>query len=458
VVSETGLRRVRVANGVRAVAPVRVRAVAAVDEPALDPGAWAPRRAMLPLWPLMAIFGLMPVWWALGVWYFALPFFGPGLLVLLAARGRVRLPTGTAIWLIFLGIVAVSVTRLAHFNGMLTFGLRFGYLFTAFMVCVYAYNLARDGVPWRRIANPLCLYWLAVVALGWLGVLAPKFGMTSPFQLVLPSGMRSVRFIADISHLDATEYNPQSENPIYRPAAPYPYTNNWGTAYAFLVPFVLAYLAAVKRGRMRVALLVSLPLSLVPAFFTLNRGMFIGLGAGLAYLVARELVRGRIRLLVPVVGLVLLGWLFTLVIPVGDRIQARTSTTDTNLDRFDLYRQTWAAVLHSPLLGFGQPASVDTTHASEPLGTQGMIWQVLYSHGIPATICLYVLLLMIARRLAVAVTPAGRWLSMLPIIAIVITPFYAYLDPNMSVLFCAIGLGLAAVDGPVNREPAGALR
>ena len=81
-----------------------------------------------------------------------------------------------------------------------------------------------------------------------------------------------------------------------------------------------------------------------------------------------------------------------------------------------------------------------------------MLWQVLYSHGIPAAVCVYVLFLLIARRMAAAVSPAGLWLSMLPVIAIVVTPFYSYIDPNMSVLFFAVALGLAAVDGPVNRE------
>jgi O-antigen ligase len=267
---------------------------------------------------------------------------------------------------------------------------------------------------------------------------------------VLPPGLAHERFILDVTHLDATEFNPLSDNPIYRPAAPYPYTNNWGTAYAFLIPFLLAYLSTVRRGTMRIALLISLPLSIVPAFLTLNRGMFIGLGAGLVYLLVRELARGRVRMLLPAAGIILLGLLFTLIIPVGDLIEARTTTTDTNTDRFDLYAQTWAAVVHSPLLGFGQPNSVDTTHAAEPLGTQGMIWQVLYSHGIPATICLYLLFAVIARRMAAAVSPAGRWLSMLPIIAIVVTPFYSYIDPNISVLFYAIAFGLAAVDGPIN--------
>jgi polysaccharide biosynthesis protein PslJ len=436
----------------RAVAAARAKAVAPVEAGVLDRGAWTVRTARLPRWPLTAMFGLMPLWWALGVWYFVWPFFGMLLFALMATRGRVRLPTGTALWLVFLGIIAISAIRLERVTALYTFTLRFGWLVTALLVGIYVYNLARDGVPWSRIANPLAVYWLATVALGWLGVLAPRLSVPSPFLLVLPDGLANTRFIQDITRLDATEFNPLSANPIYRPAAPYPYTNNWGTAYAFLVPFVLAYLASVRGGKMRIALLVSLPLSVVPAFLTLNRGMFVGLGVGLLYLLVRELARGRVRLMLPVGALVLVAWLFTLFIPVAELITRRTSTTDTTSDRFDLYAQTWAAVMHSPLLGFGQPTTVDTTHAAEPLGTQGMTWQLLYSHGIPATICLYLLFAVIARRMAAAVTPAGLWLSMLPVIAVVITPFYAFIDPNMSVLFCAIGLGLAAVDGPVNRS------
>jgi hypothetical protein len=444
---------VRAKRVVRAIAPARARAVALVEPGVLEPGAWAVRTAKLPVWPIFVMFALLPIWWGLGVFYFAWPFFGVVLLALLTTRGNVRLPTGTALWLIFLGLVAISGTRLDRVTSLFVFGLRLGHLLTGLIVGIYVYNLVRDQVPWRRVANPLAFFWLSMVALGWLGVLMPKFSFPSPFELALPHGIRSERYIVDVTHLDSTEFNRFSENPIYRPAAPYPYTNNWGTAYSFLVPFVLAYVMSVRRGVMRLALLVSLPLSLVPAFLTLNRGMFIGLGAGILYLLGREVLQGRIRLLVPVVGILALGWIVTLFIPVVDLITNRTSTTDTTSDRFDLYAQTWAAVKQSPLLGFGQPNSVDTTHASEPLGTQGMVWQVLYSHGIPATICLYVLLLVIARRLAAAVTPGGLWLSALPVIAAIVTPFYAYIDQNMSVLFFSIGLGLAAVDGPVNREP-----
>jgi hypothetical protein len=400
----------------------------------------------------------MPLWWALGAWYIGWPLFGLLLAVLMVLRGGVARPAGTPLWLVFLGVAAVSATRLDHGTAVLTFGLRYGHLVTAFLVGVYVYNLARQGERWTRIADPLCWFWLSMVALGWAGVLAPKLGLASPVEMLLPDGVASERFITDVTHLDTTEYNALGENPIYRPAAPFPYTNNWGTAYAFLVPFVVAYLTVARRGRLRLALLISLPLSLVPAFLTLNRGMFVGLGCGVAYLLGREAVKGRLRLAWPVAALGACAWVATLFIPVDELIANRTSTTDSTSDRLDLYRQTWDAVLTSPLLGFGQPSQVDTTHAAEPLGTQGLLWQVLYCHGIPAVACIYLLLLLLARRLAAAVTPAGLWLSMLPVIAIVITPFYSYVDPNMSVFCFAVGLGLAAVDGPVNRDMAGAAR
>lgn len=412
---------------------------------------WEVRPPDLPVWPLYGMFALIPLWWALGVWYFVWPFFALVLFVLMATRGTIRRPAGTTGWLAFLILVAISAIGLHEPTVAAVFALRLGHVLTGFLAGVYVYNLARDGVPWTRIAAPLILFWFALIALGWFGVVAPTFSTPSPFALLLPDGLMSERYVATLTTVSATEFNPWSQNPIYRPTAPFPYTNNWGTAYCFLVPIVLACLTAVRRRWIRVVLIVSLPLSIVPAFLTLNRGMFLGLGAGVLYLLGREIVRGRVRLLVPVAGIVLIGWIVTLFIPVIDLISNRTSTTDTTRDRFDIYAQTWAAVLRSPLVGYGQPSTVDTTFATEPLGTQGMIWQLLYSHGIPATVVFYLILAVVARRTAVAVTRTGLWLSALPVIAVVITPFYAFIDPNMAVLCCGIGLGLAAVDGPVNR-------
>jgi len=61
---------------------------------------------------------------------------------------------------------------------------------------------------------------------------------------------------------------------------------------------------------------------------------------------------------------------------------------------------------------------------------------------------------MIAWRLSAAVSAPGKWLSVVPVIALVVTPFYGYTDINLTILFYAFGLAMAAIDGPVNRPVA----
>lgn len=290
-----------------------------------------------------------------------------------------------------------------------------------------------------------------MVALGWIGVLSPTFGSTTPVEVLLPDAVTSDRGVRALVHSHATEFNPQSRNPYFRTAAPYPYTNNWGTGFAVLVPCMVAYLSSVRTGWLRTAVIVSLPFALVPAFLTLNRGMFIGLGAGLVYLGVRALLRGDVGLIGSIAGVGVLAWVVTLVIPVTELITHRVENTDSTSDRADLYVQTIAAVAESPLLGYGAPRMVDTTHATEPLGTQGQIWMLMYSHGLPSLLLFLFFFALVAWRLSAAVSTAGRRLSAVPVIALVITPFYGYSDINLTVMFFAIGLGMAAVDGPVNR-------
>jgi hypothetical protein len=409
----------------------------------------------LPLWPLTVMFGLVPLWWVLGAFHLSWPLFGALLLALLVARGRVALPAGTGCWLLFAGCAAVSVVRLDRASALPTFALRFGYVVTALVVCLYVYTVLREGADWQRVFRPLCLFWLGLVALGWLGVLAPAFSAATPVELLLPRGVVAAPYLHDLVHLHAGEFTGGGQ-PTGRPSAPYPYTNNWGSAYALGVPCVLGYLMTVRTGRLRVLLIGSLPLSLVPAFLTLNRGMFIGLGAALAVVGLRALARGDLRVVASVVGVGVLGAAMSLVIPVQDLIAQRLSVSGSTTDRMEIYRATLRAVADSPLLGFGAPTAVDTTAAQAPLGTQGQLWLVLFSHGVPALLCFLSWFVIVARRLAPAVSAGGMWLSTVPVVALVQTPFYGFTDPNLTVIFYAAGLALAAVDGPVNRVPAAA--
>jgi hypothetical protein len=410
-----------------------------------------PVPSRLPVWPLLLMFGLTPLWWVLGAFYLCWPLFGAVLLLLLITRGRIVLPPATGWWVAFLALAALSATQVIRPAELMTLGLRFAFYLTALLVLLYAYTAAREGTSWGRLLAPLCMFWLAIIVLGWIGVLAPTFEASTLMEALLPAGLRVTPFLNDMVHLHAAEYNPLSLHPTFRPSAPFPYTNNWGSTYALLLPCVAGYIATGRRGPLRPILMVSLPLSLPPAYLTLNRGMFISLGAGLALLAARALWRGNARVVLSIVALTVLGWLASLLIPVGELISERVETSATTTDRMGLYREVLAQVVSSPLLGFGAPHRVDTTSAQVPVGTQGQLWMVLFSHGIPALICFLGWFVLVSGRLGRARSVVGQWLAVVPVIALIQVPFYGLTYQNLSVVMLAAGVAMAAIGGAVNR-------
>ncbi|WP_406081596.1 O-antigen ligase family protein [Micromonospora sp. NBC_00858] len=418
------------------------------DPPPPEPPAPAPpfRPAMLPLWPLALMFGLVPLWWVAGAFYLGWSLFGALLFALLLVRGRVPLPPVTGIWLLFLALVVLSATRLSSAGSLPTFALRLGFYVTALVVGVYVYALARERADPTAVLLPLCAFWLGLVALGWLGVLAPRFALTTPMEVLLPGGVAGNSYIQDLVHVTATEYSARSLDPVFRPAAPFPYTNNYGSAYAMTLPCVVAYTMLRRRGVLRWMLLASLPLSLAPAFLTLNRVMFVSLGAGLVLLGVRAALRGNMRVGLSVVGVLVLGGLATLFIPVTELIGNRVESSDTNTDRFSLYAEVIRRIGDSPWLGYGAPVSADTLSAQAPVGTQGQVWMVLFSHGIPALVLFlawFVAAVVICQR---ARSAAGQWLAVVPVVCLVQFPFYGMASPNLAVAFFAVAFTVVLIE------------
>lgn len=421
------------------------------------------RPPLLPIWPLLAMFGLTPLWWVTGSFYLGWPVMGAALFAIMAVRGRIPLPPGSAIWLVFLGLVVVSGIQLTAVGTLLTFGLRLAFYATALIVCAYVYAAAREREDLTPLLVPLGAFWLSLVFLGWLGVVVPRLSMTTLVEVMLPGGVRSHSYIRDIVHLHTAEFNPRSLNPIYRPAAPFAYTNNYGSAYALTLPCIVALVMLRRTGLFRLVLLISLPLSLPPAFLTLNRGMFLSLGVGLLVLALRATLRGNVRVALSIVGVVALGGLVMLVIPVAELISQRVSSSHTNTDRMAVYLEVLRRVGDSPFIGFGAPANVDTVSAEVPIGTQGQLWMVLYSHGIPALLCYIGWFITVLVRCQRAVSPAGQWLAVVPLIGLVQIPFYGLVNQNLTAAFFAVGFVLALAEReraatprrrrPLGREP-----
>jgi O-antigen ligase len=247
-------------------------------------------------------------------------------------------------------------------------------------------------------------------------------------------------------HLTTAEFNPRSLTPIYRPAAPYAYTNNYGSAFAMSLPCIVALTMLLRRGLLRWVLLASLPLSLGPAFLTLNRAMFLSLGVGLLVLGIRASLRGNVRVAASIVGVAVLGGVATLFIPVLDLINDRVERSDTNTDRLSLYQEVLTRMADSPWLGYGAPVHADTVSADAPIGTQGQLWMVLFSHGIPALLCFlawFVVAYLVCSR---ATSVAGQWLAVVPLVCLVQVPFYGMANQNLALAFFVVCFAMARTE------------
>lgn len=129
-----------------------------------------------------------------------------------------------------------------------------------------------------------------------------------------------------------------------------------------------------------------MPISLVPAFLTLNRGMFLGLGLAVAYVSFRLLLMRSVKGVVAVASLVVIGVGAFMLLPAQERIENRTAESSTTEDRASLYRQALDTIPSSPVFGHAVPQQPDNPNL-DPVGTQGQFWMVLVSHGVGAAVC-----------------------------------------------------------------------
>ena len=337
------------------------------------------RGVALPRWPFALVFLAYPIWWVLGIGDFAFPVFGAVMVFYLIRSGRVEVPRGFGVWLLFLLWMACSVIEIDTAERLLGFIYR-ALLYLSFTaIFLYVYN-ARAAITARYAAGVLTGFWLIMIVGGYVGILFPLLSVTTPLVYVIPEQLQASELVGEMVIRRVTQFNPDSVLALDpRPSAPFIYTNGWGNAYSLLMPIVVAYLVEVRRERKFWWLLAAIPVSLVPAFLTLNRGMFLGLGLAAAYLIFRLVVRGNLRALVGVVaGLVVVGVAFS-VLPVQERITARVEASSSNEDRTSLYAEAFERTLESPVFGYGAPRPSET--GPDSVGTQGQFWMVLFSHG-----------------------------------------------------------------------------
>lgn len=398
-------------------------------------------RSTLPRWPFTAMLAFFPLWWVLGFAEMAwIPLAGC-MAVLMIRRGGIQVPRGFSIWLLFIVLMCASVI------GIDTSGRLIGFVYRALLyiaitvVFIYVYN-ARETLTLRYMLGVFTLFWLWAVLGGFAGIVAPEFSFRTPLSYVLPQGLQANELIGEMVVRRLTQYNPDSWLALDpRPSAPFLYTNGWGNVYSITLPMVVAYLTVIPRGRRFWLLILAIPLSLIPAFLTLNRGMFIGLAVAAAYLFVRFVLAGRLRAvaLLSVIGII--AGIAAVALDVGSKLTDRVETSSSTEDRANLYEETFVRTLHSPLFGYGAPRP-SFTDGAPSAGTQGHLWMVMFSHGFPALICF-----MAALAWMFVATIRGRSTAMLilntvQLVILVEVFFYGVLPNGLILTFPAAALAI----------------
>jgi hypothetical protein len=424
-------------------------ASAVSGEPAVT--AAGPPRAVggRPGWPLTALLVLYPLWWALGLGQFIVFILAlPMLVHLVRRRARIAAPPGFGLWLLFLVCIVASTAMLGYtppgtlpdtvshrllpvaFNAA-------GYL-TATIVLLYAGNLTEAEFPRKRLIRQLGFFFCVVVAGGLLGVLAPRFEFTSPLERLLPAGIAKANFVNNLIHPAASQLQGVLGYVAGRPSAPFPYTNMWGYCVALLMGWFVV--ATLRRGAGLgglVGALLVLAVSAVPIIYSLNRGLWIALGLGLALVAVRHALHGHYGLLAGLLaGLVAFGALFA-ASPLPGIVASRLDNPDSNQIRTFTTVKTLELLEHSPVLGFGSTRMAEGSAASiaigpspdcprcggVTLGSNGQLWAVLVSTGyLGAAFCVGFFLrsLWVYRRDRSPIGDAG-------LVAILMTLFFAFI-------------------------------
>jgi hypothetical protein len=366
----------------------------------------------LPAWPVTALLGFYPMWWAMGLGVLIFPLLAVPMLVLLLRRraaGRpMRLPPGFLWWMLFLAAAVISIAALGtdpagtvaeHGTDRLVPALYKLAMYVALTILlVYAGNLTEAEMPRRRLVRLLAWLFVVTVAGGLLGALASGFQFTSPVEWLLPTGVRNKGFVQSLVHPYAAQIMDIVGGAKPRPAAPWGYTNTWGNNFCLLVCWLVVAAWSGGPGK-RFLAVVCLAVSVVPAVLSLNRGLWIGLALLLAYVTVRHALAGKVWILAAAVLAAATLGVALIASPLGPVVNARLDNGKSNGVRSFLIDRALDGFTDSPVIGYGgtrntlggrQSIAVGESAGCErcgnfTVGGNGQLWQLLYSHGAAGT-------------------------------------------------------------------------
>ncbi len=452
---------------VRAVARPPESAVAAVPMVGpvfhhIDPQQHRPARD----WALFALLVGYPVWRVLGVVLVIVPLLAIPMALELYRRRRLRFPAGASLWilLIIIGLLSViminatppgAVTPDPSLNRYLAWGLRIADYIAAGIILLYVGNLTERELPTSRVIKMLGALFVTCTLGGVAGMLFGGVDVLTPVGHLLPGSLRSNGFISNLVTLNLAQNQDIIGATAPRPEFPLTYTNTWGECMVLLVPwFVLAVIRGKRTLGWRATGIAVLVIAIVPTVYSLNRGMWIGLGVLLVLLLIRLAQTGRGPQVAVVVGVGAVAAIIFLTTPLSTVITDRINNPHSNDGRANINVAAVNAAKASPLIGFGGQAGVIGSRRSIAIGPtpncpqcgnltiggDGQMWLLLITEGF-AGAGLYVLFFTrFAWRYRRDISPVGTAGLMMVPSALWFMTVYPATDLPLVIMFVGMGL------------------
>jgi hypothetical protein len=439
-----------------------MRALPAPPAPAAPPEP----RFFKPGWPLAVLYVGFPIWWALGLAQLIFLVVAVAMAVILRKQGSVRLPRGSALWLLFLvwmlaGVLLVRAEAPqtvpgGGFGRVVGFAVWAGWYMAVTIAMVYVANTART-VPTQRIVRLLGWMFVVTSAFGVMAVATPKLEFTSLMELVLPHRLSSTYFVHTLVHPSLSSTVDFLGYVQPRPTAPFPYSNDWGNNIALYLPFFMLACFGRDAGWRKKVGPVVLVASIFPIIFSLNRGLWVSLAVAAAYAAVRLAVNGKARALQALVAALVVGGILFVSSPLYDTLVLRVETPHSNDRRAGTAETVLSVTAHgSPIVGYGTTRTMQGSFSSlaggetaechqcaaPPLGTQGFMWRLVLTTGLVGTaLCLAFFAFHFLRR---ARGPSPLDVTTCTVLLDAVLCFFVY-DSLGSAMFTAmIAIGLMA--------------
>jgi hypothetical protein len=380
-----------------------------------------------------------PVWFLLGLSGFMWVVLAAPMAASLVRRRDLVAPKGIGLWTVFMVAVAgsaLSVDTAARFSGYL---LRFGYYAAATVFLLYLVNGGqRVSVP--RIVRAFTVLWMLTIGFGWIALVVGDVSFRSPAYYLVPASLLANELIASLVTPGFADLQDIIGFPVARPKAPFPYTNSWGSMVALTTPFAFMALADTRVGLPPRLVKVMLALSIVPVVVSLNRGLWLSLGVGVAYAAFRFGADGRSKAVARLLVAAVLVAAVLALSPLGDLVASRVGTGHSNSDRFELATAAVRGATERPVFGWGSPRP--NVRNLPSIGTHGQLWLVTFSHGFVGAIGFLGALLTFFLKTRHQSSPTGLWAHAVVLIAIVQLPVYLLIPHSLFAVMAAVAVAV----------------